>query len=387
VVEEQERFGVDFLRRLLVPVLVTAIAAAGACGGSGTSPGSATCAGQETCACLPMKLCNAGLLCLSNLCVSPSAGAGGMSVPGGGGAAGKGVGGGTGGIPASGGAGGTIVTSAGGAAGTTPASGGGDTGSTSSVGGAAGEASVATGGAAGAASSTGGAAGATSNTGGTAGATLNTGGAAGGGGGGGGGAAGSSTGGTGGSPPGPCGALIDDMENGTGNICQGNGRTGHWFDYHDAMSTLTPDNAIPAPDVISPPRGTSTRAMHFSGTFVQYAGGGCFLDMPPSTYNANGYTGIQFWMKGTASAFKVIVQTAETEATTYGGTCTLATLSCAGNELALPDLAADAWALAQVPFTALGMGTAPFDQSIIWSIEFQSGPGAFDFWVDDLGFY
>ena len=41
----------------------------------------------------------------------------------------------------------------------------------------------------------------------------------------------------------------------------------------------------------------------------------------------------------------------------------------------------------QIPFSSLKNGTATFDRTEIWSIEFQPGAGAFDFWLDDLSFY
>jgi hypothetical protein len=187
---------------------------------------------------------------------------------------------------------------------------------------------------------------------------------------------------------GGCGLLLDDMEDGSGNICQGNGRNGRWFSYHDAASTFMPSGVVPAPSAITPPRGASTRAMHLSGTFVDYAGAGFTLTASPAsgTYNGNAFTGLRFYARGTASAPKVIVQTGATESTTYGGRCALATLSCAGNEAPLTGLATD-WTMYQIPFSSLTNGTAAFDRSDIWSIEFQSGAGAFDLWIDDISFY
>ena len=134
-------------------------------------------------------------------------------------------------------------------------------------------------------------------------------------------------------------------------------------------------------------RGSSQRALRTYGRFVQYAGVGVFLTAVPATFNANAYTGIQFYVKGTAAALKAIVQTASTESTTYGGRCTLPTLSCAGNEAPAGALSATDWRLVQVPFSSLANGTAPFNRTEIWSIEFQPGAGDFDFWIDDLSFY
>jgi len=132
------------------------------------------------------------------------------------------------------------------------------------------------------------------------------------------------------------------MEAGTGYVCQDSARNGYWFSYHDGNSTLWPPEARPLPTVLPTPRGSSTRALRTYGTFVQYAGVGCFLTAVPATFNANPFTGIQFYAKGTATALKAIVQTASTESTTYGGRCTLPTLSCACNEAPVGTLSATA---------------------------------------------
>jgi hypothetical protein len=187
---------------------------------------------------------------------------------------------------------------------------------------------------------------------------------------------------------GGCGALIDNMEAGTGLACKDNLRDGYWFSYRDDASTLSPTEAQPLPSTVSPPRGSSQRALRTYGTFVGYAGVGCrVLGVGTNTFNARDYSGIQFYTKGTASALKVIVQTASTESTTHGGLCTLPALSCAGNEAPVGTLSATDWRLVQIPFSSLANGTATFNRMEIWSIEFQPGAGAFDFWIDDLSFY
>jgi hypothetical protein len=188
--------------------------------------------------------------------------------------------------------------------------------------------------------------------------------------------------------PGPCGPLIDNMEDGTGNICKGNGRVGYWFSYADSASVILPNPVLPS--LLSPPRGSSQRAMHTYGTCVQQVGIGCFLNfggVTASTYNATGYTGIQFYAMGTAGALKLVVQTPASESTTYGGQCTLAVLSCTANSAQVLGLSANQWNLIMIPFSSLSGGIAPFNVTELWSIEFQPGSGAFDFWIDDLSFY
>ena len=192
--------------------------------------------------------------------------------------------------------------------------------------------------------------------------------------------------------PGPCGPLIDNMEADTGTICNGNGRGGYWFWYADSASTIWPNAATPSlPSLLSPPRGSSQRAMHTYGTCVQEVGIGCFVNFPAGlplgTYNATGYSGIQFYAMGTVSALKVVVQNPATESTTYGGQCTLAVLSCTANSAPVLGLSANQWSLIMIPFSSLSGGIAPFNVTELWSIEFRPGYGAFDFWIDDLSFY
>jgi hypothetical protein len=178
------------------------------------------------------------------------------------------------------------------------------------------------------------------------------------------------------------------MEAATGYICQGNGRTGRWFSYQGTQSSLSPPgNPVPT-SLLSTARGASTRGMRLFGTNGDYAGFGCWLVESPATYDAGSYTGIRFWALGTPATLRIIGQTSATESTTYGGTCTLPTLECAGNETTIT-LSASVWNEYEVPFASLTGGTVPFDPSDIWSIEFQSpqASGAYDFWIDDLGFY
>jgi hypothetical protein len=186
--------------------------------------------------------------------------------------------------------------------------------------------------------------------------------------------------------------MIDDMEARTSHICANGGRVGFWFSYKDASSTFTPSGTPMPPGSLAQPRGSSTTAMVAYGSEVQVAGFGCYLNFStslstvPSTYNAAGYTGVQFYAIGTATTPIVIVQTSATEAMTYGGTCTLGT-SCMGNNAPIPNLDNNNWTLVRVPFSSLTGGSAPFDVTKIWSVEFQPGVGTFSFAIDDLSFY
>ena len=202
---------------------------------------------------------------------------------------------------------------------------------------------------------------------------------------------------------GGCGALIDDMESGTGKICSGSGRVGLWFTYVDSSTTsaIAPATTGQAlPEYLSTPRGTSQYAMHVQGYYSTYAGMAVWLNKSSfsgstGTYNASSYTGIKFYARGSGGGgtFDVKGQMASTEPEKYGGTCTATT--CNGNYYSYPStLSSTSWTQISVPFTSLKSGTVtPFSPTSTWSFEFYyysetSLAGAsFDLWIDDLTFY
>jgi len=81
---------------------------------------------------------------------------------------------------------------------------------------------------------------------------------------------------------GGCGTKIDDMENGTGHICQGEGRTGGWYAFNSQSGTQWPAPTTPGipieTSLIPGGRGASLRAMHtYSDVAFSYAGIGLDL--------------------------------------------------------------------------------------------------------------
>ena len=197
---------------------------------------------------------------------------------------------------------------------------------------------------------------------------------------------------------GSCGDLIDDMESGTGYICEGSGRAGHWYTYLDTStsSTILPaTGSVAVPEHLTTPRGTSNYAMHVSGAYSTYAGLACLLNnavvgTPSGTFNATGYTGFRFYAKGTGS-LQVIGDMPSTIPVASKGTCALT--NCFGNYYnygALPST----WTLVTVPFSSLKNGAVtPFQPATIWSIGFQfyaassTASISFDLWIDDFSFY
>jgi len=194
-----------------------------------------------------------------------------------------------------------------------------------------------------------------------------------------------------------CGTLVDDMEDGDGLICTGNGRSGHWFTYVDSAGTITPppsDTVAASPTMLSPVRGSSQFGMHAQGTYSGYAGIGCLLNNPvigqtPKTYDAlaANYTGVHFFAKSDAGLYFAI-QTSATISTMYGGTCTMATCYGASYTLSPSQVSSTSWQEFSVPFSLLTPGVATFRASDIWNIAFQPyTKGAFNLWIDDVSFY
>jgi hypothetical protein len=134
--------------------------------------------------------------------------------------------------------------------------------------------------------------------------------------------------------------------------------------------------------------------MRAFGEYFSYGGIACLLNnatlgQTPKTFDAlaSGYTGIRFYARG-LGGMTVVMNTSATIASSFGGTCTLAT--CIGAMYFVPStmIAVDAWNLITVPFSALAAGTSAFRASDLWSIGFQPNlVGAFDIWIDDLTFY
>jgi hypothetical protein len=188
--------------------------------------------------------------------------------------------------------------------------------------------------------------------------------------------------------------LIDDMEAGTGFICQGDGRVGYWYTYIDGLagSSITPpvSESPSKPVAFSPPLGNSSHAMHASGAFSSYAGIGFLINAPVidaawSTYDASSRTGIEFSVKGTGY-LRVLMHTPATVATQYHGTCT--TSVCMGAVSRNYLLSPNVWVVIDLPFASLTSGTAPFNPGLLSAIEFQpNSAGTFDLWVDDIRFY
>jgi hypothetical protein len=183
------------------------------------------------------------------------------------------------------------------------------------------------------------------------------------------------------------------MEDGDAQICRSGGRQGSWYSFGDGSGS----NDMFAVSVIEGGRGPSRRAVHFTGggftnwgaiAGLNFSGDG----LTRNAYRAPAVGGLTFWMKST-TPITVQVLTEATVLVADGGACDAAVSpNDCNNSFAFQITAPDAaWKQYQVPFTALRQlqpGTAAWDPSQLFGLQFLVGPGAdFDLWIDDVAFY
>ena len=199
--------------------------------------------------------------------------------------------------------------------------------------------------------------------------------------------------------PGPTPLLIDDMEDGVGDICNLGNRQGYWYTVGDGTEgTLSPaQSATFTPTMIPGGRGSSHYAARFTGS--GFTGWGALMGfnldavgLMRQTVNASSTGGITFWMKNDAPV-SVQFLIPDTVLQKQGGDCVpnASNPNCSSDfsfEITAPN--AD-WVQYQVPFAALTQqygGTATWNPQLLLGVQFAVGPGAaFDVWVDDISFY
>ncbi len=199
--------------------------------------------------------------------------------------------------------------------------------------------------------------------------------------------------------------MIDNLEHGGDSIPTVNGRCGTWFTYNDGSASQTPASTMVFPSM---PGYCSNNAMNTAGgPFTQY-GGGIGLDLnscasgPRKTYNAQqyNYKGIAFMAKSSTAAtaggvdFLVLEPATVAQGGNGGGTCVPndAGGTC-GDSHQYPFTLTTEWQEYHVLFTDLvqvgwGVPVGPLDPTQILAMQFNIGINeAFNFWVDDIGFY
>lgn len=137
-----------------------------------------------------------------------------------------------------------------------------------------------------------------------------------------------------------CGALIDDMEDGTGRICAGEGRVGVWYAYNDGLGVQWPPPTEPGTPILPVEleafRGPSARAMYSFHSYVDLStldwstgwGAGIGLDFrfdgkTYGAYDGSRYAGVRFFARSSRESTEVQlrVNTEDTTLVDYGGLC------------------------------------------------------------------
>jgi hypothetical protein len=209
-----------------------------------------------------------------------------------------------------------------------------------------------------------------------------------------------------GMPPPPCydpsklGLLIDDMEDGMGDICDLGGRHGGWYTQGDGTSTMLEPAVASAFAPAAIPlggRGQSHYAARFSGSGFTDWGAlmGFELDtqnLKNDPYDASSTGGIKFWMKSDVPvAVNFLIP--QTVLLTDGGLCAADSTdpNCNSHFSFKITAPSNDWTEYEVPFSALTQqygGTATWNPQVLLGVQFLVGPGAaFDVWVDDVSFY
>jgi hypothetical protein len=198
-----------------------------------------------------------------------------------------------------------------------------------------------------------------------------------------------------------CGPLIDDVESGTGRICQGDGRIGMWYTFNDGLGgsaqwpAPTPGVPIPTSEIPGG-RGASKRAMRTYGGARGAWGAGLgivlwFDGMTYGTYDARAWDGVTFWARTATNApppIQVRITTPPTTPIKYGGTCTNETASPASscNPYDQVVLLSQEWTQYWVAFPH--DGRPDFKQDQLSNVQFLVPPGYdYDFWIDDVSFF
>jgi hypothetical protein len=212
--------------------------------------------------------------------------------------------------------------------------------------------------------------------------------------------------------------LIDDFEDGDGQIAPLGGRNGTWFTFNDTSGTQTPaPNTVVIPEVDP---YTTNYFLHSSGTGFALSNGNPFFGAGVGTdlrdgpsgalpYDASGYGGVTFTFSFSSSelyqagvALRFNVSTSATTPVQFGGTCTEGCFDDFGTTL-IPGGYYYGTQSVTIPFSGLsqaGFGTpVAFDPGSIltikWNITWNPPlfypyppvpPNDFDLTLDNISF-
>jgi hypothetical protein len=216
---------------------------------------------------------------------------------------------------------------------------------------------------------------------------------------------GASTGGatfTCGAPPRSFGTqtLIDDMEDGDGNILPIDGRSGVWFTYNEGLSNGY-QYPVPGSDftMLNVPRD-ATGGVYVANTFGKgfstWGAGMGFVINNGCPYDASRRSGIHFFARSDLGPAQLLVllPTAATTPTDNHGTCIPVTTSSCYDDYQVMLNLDENWQEEYVSYAGLqqlGWGTpVSFDPSTLMGVNFQTVYGgglSFSFSIDSISFF
>lgn len=180
--------------------------------------------------------------------------------------------------------------------------------------------------------------------------------------------------------------VIDDFEDGDSELPQQEDRSGRWYAYEET----TGDHGLVIAELETPRLG-STWAAHTSSTeHGDWAGFG--VQLSECVYDASGYVGLHFWIRGTSAPINVAILTPGVVPVDNGGSCVEEEGRPCWDSHKHRIEVTDEWREHFLPFSTFaqagyGQDAGPLDLKRMRSLEFQSEAGAFDVWVDDVSFY
>jgi hypothetical protein len=191
--------------------------------------------------------------------------------------------------------------------------------------------------------------------------------------------------------------MIDDFQDDDEAILEQQGRKGAWYVANDGMGMQSPRDDQPlVPSVLSPARGSSTRAIHtFGGPFPSWALIGTSLAMSGdrgAEYDLSGFQGLRLWVRsgstssGSATSVRLNLPTPGTNA---GGSCTVC-----NDHFGFDVPLTSQWVQVDVPFSSLeqqgygrpALASPELEHVTSLQLGFR-GNVAFDLWVDDIALY
>ncbi|HKE15086.1 MAG TPA: hypothetical protein VKB80_09490 [Kofleriaceae bacterium] len=190
--------------------------------------------------------------------------------------------------------------------------------------------------------------------------------------------------------------LIDDLEDGDGDIPARGGRTGSWFITSDTSGEVTPpvDGFVPT----AGGAGGSEWCAGMSGSGFTGWGVhmGAFFDHErgedPAPYDVGGHEGVAFRARGDTDIRVSLSTVQATSVEQRSGSCEPTEDTPCGDYHGWPATLTSDWQDYMLPLSGIdqeGWGVqVPFDPASVNALRFQvAGEAAFDLCVDDVRFY